>query len=119
MGYLDPRAWSATSVFGWNVHIDTAGQCTYRDGAGQLHASYATPPAKNPSPALGLREHTISLQDGDVVLFNGIKGAPRRASHNGHVIMRERRYEFLHQRRGRCDLQCSASTPCGQAGPTP
>jgi hypothetical protein len=106
MGYLDPRAWSATSVFGWGVHIDTEGICTYRDGTGQLQASYPTLPAKYPSPALGLREHTISLPDGDVVLFNGIKGATRRSSHNGHLSMRERRYEFLHKPRGRCEVWC-------------
>ena len=109
MGYLDPREWSATSVFGWGVHIDIDGLCAYRDGNNQLRASYPTPPAKYPSPALGLREHTISLPDGDVVLFNGIKGATRRASHNGHLLVHERRYEFHHKRRGRCEVWCDGS----------
>lgn len=46
------------------------------------------------------------MLDGDVVLFNGIKGATRRSSHNGHLLVRGRRYDFLHKRRGRCEVWC-------------
>ncbi|MFC0623617.1 hypothetical protein [Kribbella deserti] len=106
MRFLDPRPWSATSLFGWQVHIDTEGLCTYRDESGRLQASYRVLPWVYPNPRLGLMEHPISLPEGEVVLFNGKRGAVRRSSHNGHLVMRGRRYEFRHKRRRRCELWC-------------
>jgi hypothetical protein len=104
--YLDTRSWDATTVFGRHARIDPDGLCTFLDEKERLQASYAVAPSKYPSPRLGLQEHTITLPDGDVMLFNGIKGATRRSSHNGHLAMRGRWYEFRHQRRGSTDVCC-------------
>ncbi|WP_456697708.1 hypothetical protein [Aeromicrobium sp. P5_D10] len=95
------------SPFGWPATIDTAGVVTVFDTAGQVRATYQGGVGKYSGPNLsGGGTHTIRLPEGDVVLNNGAKKATRRHTHNGHLDLHGRHYEFLHTRRWKTEVRC-------------
>lgn len=82
-----------TAVPGWSVVADPETRCTVRDAAGRAHASYPVVPGR----PLAMGETVLTLPDGQAVLFNGRPGAARRSSHDGHLVLRGRRYTYRHR----------------------
>lgn len=93
-----------TSVLGWTARAVAGGRCTVRDPAGAVQVSWPVVSTKFASTPVGVGETVLSLPDGDVLLVNGRPGAMRRASHNGHLVLRGRRYDFRHRRRRRLEI---------------
>lgn len=88
-------------AFGWRVVTDDK-HATVHDETGAVQARIERTKTKNFTGfQAGWVEQgattPMHLPDGTVSIVNGMKAAMRRSKHNGHAVVRGRRYEFVHE----------------------